>query len=122
MRKRKKKCCNYLLIIPLLLTVKNALKVCSATIIFEGNCFLLCISKSKFGIYMVGVSGTGIQPVNTTTGHHRRLGVLGMDYHSRRGSRYIHLKFTFVTWPYLDILQISIWVFLGDDGAKLNLT
>ena len=89
MRKRKKKCCNYLLIIPLLLTVKNALKVCSATIIFEGNCFLLCISKSKFGIYMVGVSGTGIQPVNTTTGHHRRLGVLGMDYHSRRGSRYI---------------------------------
>ena len=56
MRKRKKKCCNYLLIIPLLLTVKNALKVCSATIIFEGNCFLLCISKSKFGIYMVGVT------------------------------------------------------------------
>ena len=68
---------------------------------------------------MVGVSGTGIQPVNTTTG--------GWGYWAwitipEGVADTFHLKFTFVTWPCLDILQISIWVFLGDDGAKLNLT
>ena len=64
---------------------------------------------------MVGVSGTGIQPINTTTGRHRRhkppgvwaLGVWAWITIPEGGSRYIPLSIHICDLPCPDILQMS---------------